>query len=90
MVTAWLPAWLVGARLSGLYRRDGRPTMNAMAHERVSLGHFVLIGTALCLLVALATESDDPAREGLARLCSVGRGIPDRWTCGRPGARTAI
>ena len=39
--------------------------MNAMAHERVSLGHLVLIGTAVCLLVALATGSDDHAREAL-------------------------
>ena len=65
LVTATLPAWLAGARLSGLYSRDGQPTMNAMARERVSLGHLVLIGTALCLLVALATQSDDGAREGL-------------------------
>ena len=90
MVTATLPAWLVGARLSGLYSRDGQPTMNAMARERVSLGHVVLIGTALCLLVALATQSDDRAREGLLIFARIGRGIPDGWTRGRPGARTAI
>ena len=65
LVTATLPAWLAGARLSGLYSRNGQPIMNAMARERVSLGHLVLIGTALCLLVALATQSDDGAREGL-------------------------
>ena len=65
LLMASLPAWLVGAHLSGLYSRDGRPAMTAMAHERVSLGHLVLIGTAVFLLVALATHSDDPAREGL-------------------------
>ena len=31
LVTAALPAWLAGARLSGLYSRNGQPTMNAMA-----------------------------------------------------------
>ena len=65
LLTASLPAWLVGAHLSGLYGRDGGAAMTAMAHERVSLGHLVLIGTAVCLLVALATHSDDRAREGL-------------------------
>ena len=65
LLTATFPAWLVGAHLSGLYSRGGRPTMNAMAHERVSLGHLVLIATALCLLVALATRTDDHARDGL-------------------------
>jgi len=65
LLMATLPAWLVGARLSGLYSRDGRPIMSATARERVSLGHLVLIGTALCLLVALATRTDDGAREGL-------------------------
>jgi exopolysaccharide biosynthesis polyprenyl glycosylphosphotransferase len=65
LVTATLPAWLVGARLSGLYSRDGRPTVTAMAFERVSLGHLVLIGTALCLLVALGTDTDDHARNAL-------------------------
>jgi len=65
LLTASLPAWLVGAHLSGLYGRDGGAAMTAMAHERVSLGHLVLIGTAVCLLVALVTHSDDRAREGL-------------------------
>jgi exopolysaccharide biosynthesis polyprenyl glycosylphosphotransferase len=65
LLAATLPAWLVGVNLSGLYRRDGLPTRNAMAHERVSLGHLVLIGTALCLLIALASRTDDHAREGL-------------------------
>ena len=65
LLTATLPAWLVGVNLSGLYSRDGRPTRNAIAHERVSLGHLVLIGTAVCLLIALASRSDDHAREGL-------------------------
>ena len=65
LLTASLPAWLVGAHLSGLYGRDGGAATTAMAHERVSLGHLVLIGTAVCLLVALVTHSDDRAREGL-------------------------
>jgi exopolysaccharide biosynthesis polyprenyl glycosylphosphotransferase len=65
LLTATLPAWLVGARLSGLYSRDGRPLMGVMAHERVGLGHLVLIGTTVCLLVALASQTDDHAREGL-------------------------
>lgn len=64
-LTATLPAWLVGARLSGLYSCEGRPTMNATAREGVTLGHLVLIGTAVCLLAALATRADDHAREGL-------------------------
>jgi FlaA1/EpsC-like NDP-sugar epimerase len=65
LLTATLPAWLVGAHLSGLYSRGGRLPGNAMAHERVNLGHLVLIGTAVCLLVALADRSDVRAREGL-------------------------
>ena len=65
LLAATLPAWVVGARLSGLYSRDGRLTMNAMAHERVSLGHLVLIGTAVCLLLALAGQTDGRSREGL-------------------------
>jgi exopolysaccharide biosynthesis polyprenyl glycosylphosphotransferase len=65
LLTASLPAWLVGAHLSGLYGREGGPALSAMAHERVSLGHLILIGTAVCLLVALATQSDDRSRDGL-------------------------
>jgi exopolysaccharide biosynthesis polyprenyl glycosylphosphotransferase len=66
LLSATLPAWLVGARMAGLYSRDGRRTTKAIAHERVSLGRLVLIGTAVCLLVALAIRTtDDRARFGL-------------------------
>ena len=66
LLTATLPAWLVGARLAGLYGRDGRRRTKAFAHEPVSLGRLVLIGTAVCLLVALATgTTDDRAHDGL-------------------------
>ena len=65
LLIATLPAWVVGAHLAGLYSRGGRRTINAMAHERVSLGHLVLTGTAVSLLVALAIGTDDHAREAL-------------------------
>ena len=83
LLTASLPAWLVGAHLSGLYGRDGGAAMTAMAHERISLGHLVLIGTAVCLLVALVTHSDDRAREGLLIL----RFRPSLMTVGRVATR---
>jgi exopolysaccharide biosynthesis polyprenyl glycosylphosphotransferase len=65
LLTATLPAWLAGVRLSGLYGRDGLPAAGGMAHERVNLGHWVLLGTGVCLVVALAARADQPAREGL-------------------------
>jgi exopolysaccharide biosynthesis polyprenyl glycosylphosphotransferase len=66
LLIATLPAWLVGAHLADLYSRGGRRTIYAMAHERATLGQLVLTGTAVCLLVALATlTTDDRAREGL-------------------------
>ena len=89
LLIATLPAWVVGAHLAGLYSRGGRRTMNAMAHERVSLGHLVLIGTAVCLLVALATGSDDHAREALLIFAVSAVTLLHGWTCGHPRARTA-
>ena len=65
LLSVTLPAWLVGARLAGLYNRDGRPSMNALADERVRLGYLVLIGTAVGVAVTVATGTDDHAREGL-------------------------
>jgi exopolysaccharide biosynthesis polyprenyl glycosylphosphotransferase len=65
LLTATLPAWLAGARLSGVYGRDGLPAAGAMTQERVNLGHWVLLGTGVCLVVALATRADQPARESL-------------------------
>jgi hypothetical protein len=40
-----LPAWLVGARLYGLYSVEGRPAMYRTAHEWVNLGHLVVLWT---------------------------------------------
>ena len=57
-----LPAWIVGARLYGLYRVDGRPYTYRTAHEWVNLGHLVLTWTVALWVVALTTRIDDPAR----------------------------
>jgi exopolysaccharide biosynthesis polyprenyl glycosylphosphotransferase len=57
-----LPAWLIGARLYGLYRVDGRPAMYRTAREWVNLGHLVVIWTVAFSLVALATRIGSPAR----------------------------
>ncbi len=57
-----LPAWIVGARLYGLYRVDGRPATYRTAHEWVNLGHLVLTWTVAFWVVALTTQIDDPAR----------------------------
>ena len=57
-----LPAWIVGARLYGLYRVDGRPATYRTAHEWVNLGHLVLTWTVAFWVVALTTRIDDPAR----------------------------
>jgi exopolysaccharide biosynthesis polyprenyl glycosylphosphotransferase len=57
-----LPAWLVGARLYGFYRLDGRPALHRPAPEWVSLGHLAVIVTGSVLVVALATRIDESAR----------------------------
>ncbi len=64
LLAAWLPAWLVGAHMSGVYRRDARHAMYARAHERVSLALLFVIGTEAFLLIALP-DRGDPARDGL-------------------------
>jgi exopolysaccharide biosynthesis polyprenyl glycosylphosphotransferase len=56
-----LPAWMLGARLYGLYRVDGRPATYSTAHEWVNLGHLVLIWTVTFSAVALTTRIQDPA-----------------------------
>jgi exopolysaccharide biosynthesis polyprenyl glycosylphosphotransferase len=56
-----LPAWMLGARLYGLYRVDGRPATYRTAHEWVNLGHLVLIWTVAFSVVALTTRIDHPA-----------------------------
>jgi exopolysaccharide biosynthesis polyprenyl glycosylphosphotransferase len=65
LLSVTLPAWVVGARLCGLYSRQGRPPGNAMVGYRASVGQLLLIGTAVCLLAALAARADEPARAGL-------------------------
>ncbi|MDP9255102.1 MAG: sugar transferase [Actinomycetota bacterium] len=62
---ATLPAWLVGARLYGLYRADGRPAMYRTVHEWMSLGHLVVIGTVAFWIVARVTRIDEPAPDQL-------------------------
>src|SRR5262249_16163611 len=57
-----LPAWLLGARLYGLYRVDGRPATYSTAHEWVNLGHLVLVWTVTFSAVALTAQIHDPAR----------------------------
>jgi exopolysaccharide biosynthesis polyprenyl glycosylphosphotransferase len=60
---ATLPAWLVGARLFGLYKLDGRPALHRTARKWESLGHLALIVTGAVLIVALATRINEPARD---------------------------
>jgi exopolysaccharide biosynthesis polyprenyl glycosylphosphotransferase len=65
LLAAGLPAWLAGARLSGLRWRDGPPAMYAKAQGRVGLGLLVVIGTGTFLVLAFTTRVDVPARDGL-------------------------
>jgi exopolysaccharide biosynthesis polyprenyl glycosylphosphotransferase len=65
LLSVALPALVVGARLCGLYGREGRPPGNAMADYRVNVGQVLLIGTAVCLLAALATRANEASRAGL-------------------------
>jgi exopolysaccharide biosynthesis polyprenyl glycosylphosphotransferase len=60
---ATLTAWLVGARLFGLYRLDGRPALHHTPREWVSLGQLAVIVTGLVLIVALATRINQPSRD---------------------------
>jgi exopolysaccharide biosynthesis polyprenyl glycosylphosphotransferase len=65
LLSVALPAWVVGAHLCGLYSRQGRPPGTAMADYGANVGQLLLIGTALCLLAALAARANEPERAGL-------------------------
>jgi exopolysaccharide biosynthesis polyprenyl glycosylphosphotransferase len=80
-----LPAWLVGARLYGLYSVEGRPAMYRTAHEWVNLGHLVVLWTVAFSVVALTPQiDDDPAR---GRLLVFGVSAIALLTAGRVTSR---
>jgi exopolysaccharide biosynthesis polyprenyl glycosylphosphotransferase len=66
LCAATLPAWLVGAHLSGLYRRDGLPAVHPTAAERWDVGQLVLVAAAALVLVAIASRIAPPAGGELA------------------------
>ena len=61
LFAAMFAIWLVGARLYGLYRVDGRPAMYRTVHEWVNLGHLVVLVTAAFSVVAFASGIAEPS-----------------------------
>jgi exopolysaccharide biosynthesis polyprenyl glycosylphosphotransferase len=64
LFAATLPAWLVGARLFGLYKPDGRPALDHSPQRWTSLGRLGVIVAGPVLIVAVATRMSGPARDG--------------------------
>ena len=66
LVAATLPAWLVGAHLSGLYRPGGLPAVHPTAAERWDVAQLVLVAGAALVLVAIASRIGRAAASELA------------------------
>jgi exopolysaccharide biosynthesis polyprenyl glycosylphosphotransferase len=57
---ATLPAWLVGARLTGLYRLDERRANGGGVEEWLSIGRLMVIGTWVVLAIAWVARFEQP------------------------------
>jgi exopolysaccharide biosynthesis polyprenyl glycosylphosphotransferase len=58
---ATLPAWLVGARVTGLYRLDDRRAAGGGVEEWLTIGRLMVIGTWAILLVTWVVRREQPA-----------------------------
>jgi exopolysaccharide biosynthesis polyprenyl glycosylphosphotransferase len=57
---ATLPAWLVGARVNGLYRLDERRANGGGVEEWLRIGRLVVVGTWAALALAWAARIEQP------------------------------
>ena len=60
LFAATLPAWLVGARLTGLYRLDERRANGGGVEEWLSIGRLMVIGTWVVLAIAWVARFEQP------------------------------
>jgi exopolysaccharide biosynthesis polyprenyl glycosylphosphotransferase len=60
LFAATLPAWLVGARLTGLYRLDERRANGGGVEEWLSIGRLMVIGTWAVLAIAWVARIEQP------------------------------
>ena len=60
LFAATLPAWLVGARLTGLYRLDERRSNGGGVEEWLSIGRLMVIGTWVVLAIAWVARIEQP------------------------------
>ena len=60
LFAATLPAWLVGARLTGLYRLEERRASGGGVEEWLSIGRLMVIGTWVVLAIAWLARFEQP------------------------------
>ena len=60
LFAATLPAWLVGARLTGLYRLDERRANGGGVEEWLNIGRLMVIGTWAVLAIAWVARIEQP------------------------------
>ena len=60
LFAATLPAWLVGARLTGLYRLEERRASGGGVEEWLSIGRLMVIGTWVALAIAWLARFEQP------------------------------
>ena len=60
MFAATLPAWLVGARMNGLYRLDERRANGGGVEEWLRIGRLMVIGTWAALALAWVARIEQP------------------------------
>jgi exopolysaccharide biosynthesis polyprenyl glycosylphosphotransferase len=82
---ATIPAWIVVAKLYGLYERDEERTDHSTADDVVGVFHMVTVGSWLFLAVAWLTSVANPT---FPRLFAFWLAAVTLVTCGRAAART--
>ena len=89
LFAATLPAWLVGARLTGLYRLDERRANGGGVEEWLSIGRLMVIGTWAVLAIAWVARFEQPQTARLVVFATLAVTFAACRTGGGAGARPA-